>query len=257
MHVLAHKGRHFSVQGPLSVSRTPQGRPIIVQAGASEQGRDIAAATADIVFAAEQDFNAGRAYYASIKNRLPAYGRADDSLLILPGFVPIVGWTEDEARAKLDKLQSLIDPLVGLSQIYGHFGDLSGYDLDGPVPEPVDPKLRSRAQVMVALARRENLSIRQLYLATSIGRGHRVVIGTPTQIADSMEEWVAGGAADGYNIIPTHLPGALQDFVDLVIPELRRRRLFRDEYEGTTFRENLGLPLPENRWTAQAFAPRL
>jgi alkanesulfonate monooxygenase len=248
LHVLDHKGKYFSVRGPLSVARTPQGRPVIVQAGASEQGREIAAATADIVFSAEQDLAAAQSYYASIKGRLAKYGRSRDEVLILPGLVAIVGATREEARAKHEQLQALIDPLVGLSQLYGNFGNLSDCPLDGPVPEPKDPQLRSRAQVMVDKARRENLTIRELYKAVAAGRGHRTVIGTPADVADTMEEWQTAGAADGFNIIPSHLPVALDDFVALVVPELQRRGLFRTAYEADTFRGNLGLPVPETAY---------
>jgi hypothetical protein len=139
---------------------------------------------------------------------------------------------------------------VGLAGIYGNFGDLSGYPLDGPVPEPQDPKLRSRAAVMFRLAQEKGYSIRQLYQAVASGRGHRTVIGTPADIADTMADWVEQKAADGFNIIPTHLPVGLEDFVRLVLPELRRRGLFRDDYEATTFRGNLGLPEPRNRHVA-------
>jgi len=249
LHTLAHRGKHFSVLGPLSVDRSPQGRPVIVQAGASDQGRDIAARFADIVFSAEQDLDAARAYYASVKGRLATHGRRADELLMLPGLVPIVGATRAEAQAKHEALQELIDPLVGLSYIYGNFGDLSAYPIDGPVPEPKDPKLRSRAAVMFKLAQEKGYTIRQLCQAIASGRGHRTVIGTPAEIADTMEEWVDQGAADGFNIIPTHLPGGLEDFVALVLPELRRRGIFREEYEARTFRGNLGLPEPQNRYT--------
>ncbi len=252
LHTLSHHGKHFKVRGPLSIARSPQGRPVIVQAGASEQGRDIAAAFADIVFSAEQDLKKAQDYYASIKSRLPAFGRSADSLLIMPGIAPIVGRTTAEAKAKHETLQSLIDPLVGLSYLYGNFGDLSSLDLDGPVPEPKDPKMRSRAQVMLDVARRGNLSIRQLYLAIAAGRGHRTVIGNPVEVADAMEEWMEAGAADGFNIIPSYLPVAMDDFVELVLPELRRRGLFRTEYEGRTFRENLGLAEPPNRYADTA-----
>lgn len=250
LHTLAHRGKHFSVLGPLSVDRTPQGRPVIVQAGASDQGRDIAARFADIVFSAEQDLASARAYYASVKGRLAAHGRGQDELLMLPGLVPIAGATRAEAQAKHDALQALIDPLVGLSYIYGNFGDLSAYPIDGPVPEPKDPKLRSRAAVMFNLAQEKGYTIRQLCQAIASGRGHRTVIGTPADIADAMEEWVDQGAADGFNIIPTHLPGGLEEFAALVLPELRRRGIFREEYEARTFRGNLGLPVPRNRYTA-------
>jgi N-acetyl-S-(2-succino)cysteine monooxygenase len=252
MHALNHKGRHFSVQGPLTVARTPQGHPVIVQAGASEQGQEIAAASADIVFTAQTDLATAQAYYASVKGRLGRYGRTPDDLKIMPGLLPIVGRTEAEARAKHQQLQDLIHPLVGLAHVYGPMGDLSGYPIDGPVPEPIDPEMRSRANVLLEMARRENMTIRQLYLAASSGRGHRSVIGTPAQIVDAMETWVDAAAADGFNIIPTHLPGGIEDFVDLVVPELRRRGLFRTGYEGRTMRENIGLPQPRSRYEARS-----
>ncbi|MGE0222427.1 MAG: LLM class flavin-dependent oxidoreductase [Acetobacteraceae bacterium] len=250
MHVLNHRGTHFSVRGPLTVARCPQGMPVLVQAGASEQGQEIAAASADIVFTAQLSLQDAIAYYASVKQRLPRHGRTADDLLILPGLLPIVGRTEAEAQAKHQRLQDSIHPLVGLAHIYGPMGDLSGYPLDGPVPEPRDPELRSRAKLMLDMARRENLTIRQLYLKMSSGRGHRTVIGTPAQIVDAMQAWVEARAADGFNIIPSHLPAGIEDFVELVVPELQRRGLFRTEYEGRTLRENLGLRIPVNRYTA-------
>ena len=247
-HELDHRGRHFTVQGPLTVSRTPQGRPIIVQAGASEQGQEIAAASADIVFVAQTTLEQARRYYDSVKGRLSRYGRDRDDLLIMPGLLPIVGRTEAEAQAKHQALQDLIHPLVGLAHVYGPMGDLSSYPIDGPVPEPVDPEMRSRAAVLLDTARRGNMTIRQLYLTASMGRGHRTAIGTPARIADTMQEWIDGGAADGFNIIPTHLPSGIEDFVELVVPELQRRGLFRARYEGATLRENLGLPTPVSRY---------
>jgi len=255
LHPLNHKGKHFSVRGPLSARRTPQGRPILVQAGASEQGRDIAAAYADVVYASAHEIEAARTYYADLKGRLPAFGRLPAHLLIMPGLTPVVGRTMAEAQAKYDQLQALIDPLLGLSYIYGQMGDLSAYPLDGPVPEPVNPEMRSMAKGLLALAARENLTIRQLYLIVASGFGGRVIVGTPTSIADDMEVWFTTGAADGFNICPTHLPGGAQDFADLVIPELQRRGLFRTEYAGPTLRENLGLPMPENRYTARRASP--
>jgi N-acetyl-S-(2-succino)cysteine monooxygenase len=248
MHALDHRGKHFQVRGPLTVARCPQGWPVMVQAGASDQGQEIAAASADIVFTAQVELASAQAYYASVKDRLPRYGRGPDDLLLMPGLLPIVGRTEAEAQAKFQQLQDLIHPLVGLSQVYGPMGDLSGFPLDGPVPDPIDPELRSRAAVLLEHARNNNLTIRELYLAASSGRGHRTVIGTPAQIADSMQEWMEAGAADGFNIVPSHLPVALDDFVDLVVPELQRRGLFRTQYEGRTLRENLGLKRPISRY---------
>ena len=248
MHRLDHRGKHFQVQGPLTVARSPQGAPVIVQAGTSEQGQEIAASSADIVFTAQQDLATAQAFYASVKQRLPRHGRAGADLLLMPGLLPIVAPTEAEARDKFEAMQALIHPLVGLQNLFGPMGDLSAHDLDGPVPEPRDPELRSRARVLLDLARRENLTIRQLYLRASIGRGHRTVIGTPSQIVDAMVEWVDGRAADGFNIIPTHLPGGAEEFVDLVVPELQNRGLYRTAYEGQTLRENLGLPRPTSRY---------
>jgi alkanesulfonate monooxygenase len=242
MHALNHQGDFFSVQGPLHMARSPQGEPVIFFAGDSEAGRATAARAADVVFTAKQELSDAQAFYASIKDRLPALGRTEDEVLIMPGLMPIVGRTKAEAQAKLDALQALIDPRVGLASLYDRLGDLSDYDLDGPVPEPKDPAFRSRAEVMYKLAQREGYSIRQLYMALAAGRGHRMVVGTPEEIADEMQLWLEQRAADGFNIIPTHLPEALQDFADLVLPELRRRGLFRSDYEGATLRQNLGLP---------------
>ena len=241
LHVLNHKGKHFQVRGPLSVQPTPQGRPLLVQAGANPMGQEIAAADADVVYASTNGFDPAKAYYASVKDRMARYGRHPDQLKIMPALVPIVGRTEAEAKAKLDQLQALIDPLAGLARIYGLMGDLSGYDLDGPVPEPTGAKVRSIAYGWWERAKREGLSIRQMYGEYAVGEGFRLV-GTPSQIADEMEHWVDAGAADGFNITPTHLPPGIDDFVAMVVPELQRRGRLRTEYEGGTLRENLGLP---------------
>jgi N-acetyl-S-(2-succino)cysteine monooxygenase len=249
MHVLDHRDKHFQVRGPLTVARTPQGRPIMVQAGASDQGQEIAAASADIVFTAQTEIDKAQAYYTSVKDRLIRYGRRPDDVLLMPGLLPIVGRTQAEAEAKFQQLQDLIHPLVGLAHVYGPMGDLSSYPIDGPVPDPIDPEMRSRAAVLLEHARRNNMTIRQLYLAASSGRGHRTVIGTPARIADSMQEWVEADAADGFNIVPSHMPVAVDDFVELVVPELQRRGLFRTFYEGNTLRENLGLHMPASRYS--------
>lgn len=247
LHTLDHVGKHFRVRGPLSVARTPQGRPILVQAGASEQGLNIAAASADVVYSAPHDISTARAYYADLKGRLAQHGRTPDDLLILPGITPFVGETRAEAQDKFELLNNLVDPLLGLSYLYGQMGDLSAYPLDGPVPEPTDPQVRSIAQNLLALARRDNLTIRQLYTHVAAGFGARVVVGTTADLVDEMEHWVESGAADGFNICPPVLPVALDDFAGLVVPELRRRGMFRHEYEGTTLRQNLGLRTLRNR----------
>lgn len=252
LHKLNHEGRYFKVQGPLNVPRTPQGRPVLVQAGSSDAGIDLAAYCADVVFTAQPVLADGQEFYAKLKSRLPAYGRTADDLKIMPGLSPVVGRTKAEAEDKFDQLQRLIDPKVGLgmlSSMAGH--DLSGYDIDAPFPTFEDNDTgKGRLKVLTDTARRENMTIRQLYTRIAGTRGHNLVIGTPTDIADQMEAWFTGNAADGFNIMPQMLPASLTDFVDMVIPELQRRGLFRTEYEGHTLRENLGLQWPA-KWHDQ------
>jgi N-acetyl-S-(2-succino)cysteine monooxygenase len=252
LHVLDHKGKFFAVRGPLNVACPPQGHPVIVQAGASEQGRELAAATADLVYAVHPTRAAARAFYADIKGRLGKYGRAEDDLKILPALRPVVGKTAADAQAKFDQLQELLDPLVGLARLNQTFGDLSGYPLDGPVPiDKLGPgELRSISAQLVERVKRQNPSIRELYGEVA-GRGGFCVIGTAADIADVMQDWFTHDACDGFNITPTHLPGGCQDFIEMVTPELQRRGLFRTEYEGTTLRENLGLKRPVNRYAAE------
>jgi len=249
MHVLDHKGKHFKVRGPLNVARMPQGRPVMVQAGASEPGREIAAATADVVYAVSDTMAQAQEYYADVKGRMAKYGRDPDDLKILPALRPVVGRTKAEAQAKFDRLQRLIDPTVGLQRLVSTFGDLSGYDLDAPVPLDAIGRLeiRSMGDRLLERARRERPTIRQLYEEVT-GLGGFCLIDTPEAIVDVMQEWFENGACDGFNITPTHLPGGCEDYVDLVTPELQRRGLFRTEYEGATLRENLGLKPHVNRY---------
>jgi FMN-dependent oxidoreductase (nitrilotriacetate monooxygenase family) len=249
MHVLNHRGKHFQVRGPLNVAGMPQGRPVLVQAGASDQGREIAAATADVLYAMQSDIPAMRAYYVDVKQRMEKYGRDWDDLKILPGLRPIVGRTQAEAQAKFDQLQDLLDPLVGLARLHGAFGDLSGYPLDGPVPLDVlgPNEMRSGTERLRERIKRENMTIRELYKSVAGGGGFHL-IGTASQIADTMEEWIDAEACDGFNITPTHLPGGCEDFVNFITPELQRRERFRKEYEGSTLRENLGLKPYVNRY---------
>lgn len=254
LHALDHQGAYYSVRGPLNIARPPQGHPVKVQAGSSEPGKALAARTADLVFTAQQTLEDAQAFYADVKGRLPAFGRQPDELLILPGIFPVVGRSEQEAQDKFAALQDLIDPLVGLSLLSVLAGDvdLTGYDLDGPVPElPETENWKSRQSLVLEAARRNGLTLRQLYLHIAGARGHKQIVGTPAQIADLLETWFQHGAADGFNIMPPWLPGGLDDFVDLVLPELRRRGLFREAYEGRTLRENLGLSRPENRFTSR------
>lgn len=258
MHVLNHVGKHFSVRGPLSVRRSPQGRPILVQAGVSEQGQQIAADYCDMVFMAKNDLGSAKSYYAAVKDRLEPVGRRRTDLLMMLGLTPIVGRTREEAQEKYEELESLIDPVVGLSMLYRSFGDLSHLPLDGPVPEPDYEKvgLKSSAKMYYDLAQQQDLTIRQLFKKIGMAQEHKTVVGTAKDVADEMEAWFEEGAADGYNVTPSILPHGINDFVELVLPELRRRGLFREEYEGRTFRENLGLPTPASRF-ANASVERL
>jgi len=242
MHVLDHKGQFFSVRGPLNVGCLPQGHPVVVQAGASEQGRELAAATADIVYAVHPTKAVAQTFYADLKGRLAKYGRSNDDLKILPALRPVVGRTAQEARAKYDQLQELLDPLVGLARLNQAFGDLSSYPLDGPVPlDKLGPaELRSISMQLLERVKRQKPTIRELYQEVA-GMGGFCLIGTAADIVDVMQDWFENDACDGFNITPTHLPGGCEDFVAMITPELQRRGLFRKEYEGKTLRENLGL----------------
>ncbi|RMP54301.1 Xenobiotic compound monooxygenase A subunit [Pseudomonas syringae pv. atrofaciens] len=252
LHVLNHQGEHFSVKGPLNVARSPQGQPVVVQAGSSEVGRDLAAQTAEVVFTAQTSLASAQAFYADLKDRLSAYGRAVDSLKIMPGVFIVVAETEALAKAKFESFQELVEPRVGvalLGRMLGNF-DLSGYPLDGPLPElPLtDSGQRSRQKLLTELAYQENLTLAQLGRRIAGGRGHYSLIGTPEQIADELQRWFEQGAADGFNVLVPHLPGGLEDVARLLVPELQRRGLFRTEYEGTTLRGNLGLQRPAYRF---------
>jgi len=252
LHYLNHKGPHFSVRGPLMIQRSPQGRPVVVQAGGSEDGRQLAAETAEVIFTVQQELDGARDFYADVKRRAAAFGRPAEAIKVMPGVMPVVGRTRAEAKAKYDELQELILPEIGVRQLSAYFNrDLSQFPLDGPVPEPAETNAeQGRIKLMYGLAQRENLTIRQLYQRVIGQRAHRVLIGTATDIADSLQEWLEAQACDGYNVLPPTFPRDLRDFCDGVIPELQRRGLFRTEYEGATLRENLGLPYPENRHAA-------
>lgn len=250
LHALNHRGKYFQVRGPLNVARSPQGRPVLVQAGASDTGRDLAARMAELVFTAQTTFEQAKEFYGDVMARLPRYGRTQNEVRVMPGIYPVVGRTEAEAREKFDYLQSLIHPSVGLSVLEHTIGvgGLDKYPLHGPVPDMGDTNgPLSRQRLLLEAARRDNLTLWELCLLNAGPRGHLLAIGTPSQIADTMEHWFRNGAADGFNVMPAWLPGSLTDFVDMVIPELQRRSLFRTEYEGATLRDHLGLPIPVGR----------
>ncbi len=244
---LNHKGRFFQVKGPLNQARCPQGHPVIIQAGGSPSGLELAARTADVVFSVVQELAPAKKAYADLKGRMAKYGRSPDEIAVLPGVMPIVGASDAEAREKLAKLQSWITPTNAVTLVASRIGyDVSGHPLDGPVPPP-PPFQGSQTftSVLYEMAKRENMTLRDLYNLTAAARGHWVICGTPQGIADTLQEWFEGGAADGFNILPAYFPGGFADFVDLVIPELQRRGLFRQDYEGTTLRDHFGLaPVP-------------
>ena len=249
LHVLNHKGRYLQVRGPLNIARPVQGWPVIVQAGASEAGRQLAAETAEVVFAAGGRLPDAQAFYADVKGRMEALGRNRDHLKILPGAFVVVGETVEEAREKRARLDSLVhyeSAIASLSIALGH--DASVFDPDAPLPEiPESNASKTSRDRVVAMAKRENLTVRQLAQRLG-GYSGLAFVGTPKTIADSMEEWLIGEGCDGFNVMFPYLPEGLDDFVDKVVPELQRRGLFRREYEGRTLRENLGLPKPRNRF---------
>ncbi len=248
MRRLDHKGEHLSVRGPLNIARPPQGWPVIVQAGASEPGRQLAAETAEVVFAAHGTLAAGQAFYADVKGRMETIGRNPDHLKILPGVLTVVGDSVEEAREKRALLDSFVhydSAIASLSIALGH--DATGFDPDAPLPDiPETNHSKSGRERTIELARRENLTVRQLAQRLG-GYGGLAFVGTPKTIADEMEQWLTERGSDGFNVMFPYLPEGLDDFVDKVVPELQRRGLFRREYQGPTLRDHLGLPRPANR----------
>jgi alkanesulfonate monooxygenase len=256
LHVLAHKGEHYSVRGPLNIARPVQGWPVIVQAGASEAGRQLAAETAEAVFTAQANLDVGRAFYADVKGRMAKLGRNPDHMKIMPGCFVVVGDTVAEAREKRARLDGLVDYANGIASLsiaLGH--DASKFDPDAPLPDVPDTNAsKSGRERTIALAKRENLNVRQLAQRLG-GYGGLAMVGTPQTIADEMQEWLETKGSDGFTIMFPYLPGGLEDFCQRVVPELQRRGLFRREYEGATLRENLELPRPENRFFSAQAAP--
>ena len=252
LHVLDHKGKYLKVRGPLNIARPVQGWPVIVQAGASDAGRQLAAETAEMVFAAGGPIEGARAFYADVKGRAARAGRNPDHIKILPGAFTIIGSSLDEAKEKRARLDSLVNHDSGIAAVSIALGtDARAFDPDAPLPDDIpdtDASKSGRERAM-ALAKREGLTVRQLAGRLG-GYGGLAMMGTPKMIADQMEEWLVTEACDGFNVMFPYLPGGLDDFVDKVVPELQRRGIFRTEYEGTTLRENLGLPRPDNRFFA-------
>src|SRR3984957_16633829 len=249
LHVLNHKGKYLSVRGPLNIARPIQGWPVIVQAGASDSGRQLAAETAEAVFTPPSTIAAGREFYADVKSRMQKAGRAREHMKIMPACFVIVGDSVEDARAKRAKLDSLVyydNAIASLSIALGH--DPSRFDPDKPLPDiPESNASKSARERVIQMGKRENLTVRQL--AQRLGGYSRLaMVGPGKTIADEMEEWLGAEASDGFSIMLPYLPEGLYDFDNKVVPELQRRGLFRREYEGKTLRENLGLPRPENRF---------
>ncbi|MEU6946518.1 LLM class flavin-dependent oxidoreductase [Streptomyces sp. NPDC046316] len=249
-----HRGAHFRVDGPLNVERSPQGRPLLVQAGSSEDGKEFAARYAEAVFTAQQTLEDGITFYRDVKQRAVAFGRDPDEIKILPGIVPVIGDTEAEARELDAELERLIAPEYAKRQLAQRLRIApEDLDLDSELPDdiPTEDEIegaKSRYTLIVDLARRERLTVRQLIGRLGGGRGHRTFAGTAEQVADTIEHWYESGAADGFNIMPAVLPSGLERFVDRVVPILQERGLFRTEYDGTTLREHYGLARPANQY---------
>jgi FMN-dependent oxidoreductase (nitrilotriacetate monooxygenase family) len=254
IHQISHRGPYFRVAGPLNVERPPQGYPLLVQAGSSQDGKDFAARHAEAIFTAHQTYERAADFYADIKQRAVAAGRDPDGVIVLPGIVPYIGSTEAEARALARQFDDFRIPEYGLLALSRVFELEPGdFELDAPLPDSVLARLRlegtqSRSDLIIEMAVRENLTVRQILSRLGGGRGHFEFAGTPEQIADTVVEWFSGGAADGFNIMAPGLPSGLEAFIDQVLPILRRAGLFREEYEGTTLREHYGLAVPPNQF---------
>jgi len=255
IHPIDHKGKHFKVAGPLNVERPPQGYPLLVQAGSSEHGKDFAARHAEAIFTAHQTYERAADFYHDVKERAAAAGRDPDGVIVLPGIVPIIGSTEQEAQALAQRLDELRIPEYGLGQLARVFEvEPSDLELDAPLPNSVlhRPKVegsQSRTELIAELAVREGLTVRAILSRLGGGRGHFTFVGTPDQVADTIVEWFEGGAADGFNIMAPALPAGLVSFINEVLPILRRKGLFRGDYAGTTLREHYGLSVPANQFS--------
>ena len=256
VRAIDHKGPHYPVQGPLNMPRSPQGRPVLVQAGSSDTGKKFAARHAEAVFTAHLEKEAARALYADLKQLVEAEGRHPGHVLILPGLSPVIGSTEAEAERYAEELNELSDPEIGRSRLSQRFGgyDFSHLALDKPLsvtdfPDPSKNEAsRSRTEAVVALVAREQPTLRQLLAKLAGARGHFIVAGSPEKIADTMQHWFEDGAADGFNLMPPVLPHQLDLFIAEVVPLLRKRGLFREAYEGETLRAHFGLSRPDVRF---------
>lgn len=255
VHPISHRGTYYTVEGPLNVPRSPQGRPVTVQAGGSSDGRDLAAAQAEAVFTLAQTVEEGVAYARDLRTRTVAYGRPADSIVILPGLATVIGSTEAEAKRRQEELWDLVPIEYSLARL-AHTLQIAPekLELDRPLPDPLPLPANANHtmfQGTVNIARRGNLTVRQLLKALGGGVGHRIIVGTPEAIADDIETWFRAGAADGFNLMPDVLPAGLEVFVEQIVPLLQKRGLFRTEYEGKTLRSHFGLEKPPSRYAAR------
>jgi len=244
LHVPHFKGRYFTVEGALNVPRAPQGHPVLIQAGSSGPGQALAARIADVVFTAQNDLDEALAFHDALKAQVAGFGRNPAEVLVMPGVMPIVGRTESEAKALFAELNRNIDTAQAFTVLSERLGmDMSAQPMDGPVPTPPETEhLKSRAALLLEMARRDKLTLRELYYRVAAARGHLLLVGTPAQIADVLERWFKAGAADGFNVMPPFFPGQFDAFADDVVPLLQQRGLFRADYTATTLRGHLGLP---------------
>ena len=249
---ICHSGDYYKVAGPLNVPRCPQGRPVLVQAGSSEVGREFAARHAEAVFTAHLEMATAIDFYKDLKSRAKAQRRDPDSIIILPGFSPIIAGTEAESKQIAKELNELTDVEVGRKRLTGRFGgyDFSHLPLDRPLttddfPDPSTVQAaRSRTEVILGMVMREKPTLRQLLAKLAGARGHFIFTGTPEQVADELELWFKSGAADGFNLMPPIIPWMLEVFVEEVVPLLQQRGVFREEYKGTMLRDHYGLKRP-------------
>jgi len=260
IHEIDHVGKHFSVKGPLNLPRGPQGRPVLVQAGGSEGGKALGSRYADAIFCTQTTLEDGIAFYDEMKSRARAWGRNPDHLKIMPGLSTVIGSTEEEAHRRCDELDAYQGPDGALAQVAQRIGiPVKELDPDGPLPwhrlgdlTPPEKGSHGFFEAQIKLAKRENLTVRQL--SKRIRSGHRLAVGGPEQIADTLTEWFLGGAADGFNLMPDYFPSGAEVFVDHVVPLLRKRGVFRHEYKGTTLRDHLGVPRPASQYATQPSA---
>ena len=254
LHTIDHKGQFFEVKGPMNIERSPQGHPVIIQAGSSEDGRNLAARTSEVIFTAQDNIEDAKLFYEDVKRRVREFNRNEDDVLIMPGIFPIIGDTEEEAQNLYDELQDLIPKESGLAVLSAYLGgiDLTEYPLDTMFMDlnfPETNSVKSRLDLINKMAEEEQLTLEQVYKKIAGSRGHHIFIGTPVQLADKMEQWLTENACDGFNLMPPLLPDGLDKFVDDVIPLLQERGLFRKDYTSDTLRGHLGLERPDNQYS--------